>query len=337
VAGQAQATCEAMIRDYEVRYRTPSMPTCLEDPTVYGVLLEMSERIESVAAPLEAEGALHRPQHILIGSLPGAAIQAKTESPNNGSYVVTVHLGLMLMIRDLAQVLAVALQPLASCESAPCFNAQAGTSTEHAHALMQSIVEQFVIAGDPKDVALPLVSEDRRVTAGLLLRSAEMFAVGHELSHVYLGHLESSAAKGQALWDQEYSADHLGLCLAIDALTQEGMPLDSSFWGAELYFGALEAIERAAHILKTGKYSATSTGGYPPPRSRIDALRLYFRTSLQNRLNNGQISPQDIDETFNKAELVRNALSSWAETSAGRWTELHQHSCRAASVWESLL
>jgi hypothetical protein len=118
-----------------------------------------------------------------------------------------------------------------------------------------------------------------------LTESMELFILGHEYSHILLGHLSQSTTSATALpyaqideiryrWTQEYEADGGGLALMLKVLAteqQQNLNIPNSLCGAELFFSCTEIMDEARKRF----YHETEQEGtsHPPPRRRRDMLR----------------------------------------------------------------
>jgi hypothetical protein len=111
-----------------------------------------------------------------------------------------------------------------------------------------------------------------------LLRSIELFIVGHEYGHVLAGHLHNQATLRIGAitqdtkpdfdaWDQEFEADARGFELMINTAERDHFPF--SYLGAELFFIFLDLDERVNSLWYDGteKISA-GTRYHPPSRDR---------------------------------------------------------------------
>jgi hypothetical protein len=96
----------------------------------------------------------------------------------------------------------------------------------------------------------------------ILRNGMELFVVGHELGHVYSGHLGSVFDRlhinsddllgDNAAHRQEHEADIVGLLLTLQAMVDAGYDAGLSYIGVELFFVSLEIAERARLTLDCG-------------------------------------------------------------------------------------
>jgi hypothetical protein len=154
----------------------------------------------------------------------------------------------------------------------------------------QDLMKSYLIGGK-SSAAERYILEDLYNTPALILRrSMELFIMGHEYSHILAGHLdhrqivprslvEHQVNEIKYLWEQEHQADILGSSLAILAMKRyEKVDFAFSYWGADIFFTALDTIEKGKIILSTGEknyiYQIEEHSSHPPPLSRRGMLRL---------------------------------------------------------------
>lgn len=145
----------------------------------------------------------------------------------------------------------------------------------------------------PQYVASPIYS----LASGLVIDSMELFVFGHEYGHIVARHISAdtptaamlpdSADSPRALnysWEQEYEADRYGLVLSVAAMDAKyakeyAAEEESAFSyaGSELFFGAMEVIDRAISTVKYGHPEGRRSSATHPPASE---RRLNLRRSL---------------------------------------------------------
>lgn len=121
--------------------------------------------------------------------------------------------------------------------------------------------------------------------ASQLEGSLNYFVLGHEYAHVLLGHLDTAASRAGVLpvteaealvysWQQELTADLLGGLLGLQASVNHGKNhAGIAFMAINLFFDALDVMDRAVSLLQTGDEEALQLGSHPPSYLRKQRLR----------------------------------------------------------------
>ena len=142
-----------------------------------------------------------------------------------------------------------------------------------------------------------------RSMADILRDATNCFILGHEYAHILLGHMRNESIASRRImmldadeviygWQLEHAADFWGLRLAIEAgdrVSKWGVEL--SYAGAELFFGALDVMDRATSLLSSGDESAQRLGfgSHPPPALRREVLRAAIKEMISENLASGAL------------------------------------------------
>ena len=118
------------------------------------------------------------------------------------------------------------------------------------------------------------------MTAARLLRSLELFVLGHEYGHVITSHTDDlgpNPSKDPSIrrnWDTEYGSDRVGLGLLYGVMGD----LTLTFWGAVQFFVCMEVFDRCRSILTKGSFDPKATSPiHPPHLARVSSCRTVLR------------------------------------------------------------
>jgi hypothetical protein len=277
-------------RDYE---RTP---TRFESPTWYSVMRTLVSWIEGSARQLELPLA----SSPAFGTLPTGRVNAMTVAiPDSSDHVVLFEDQLFLFALLLSKALARAFPVTPGDEPGLHFSTDLQT-------IQRRIDEDPSVVGRFADVVLAYAVHGRPGAAqqylpepayaqlsDILRESMEAFVLGHEYGHVVAGHLTGAQAVSRALaadevdeidfaWDQEYEADTLGVLLSLTAMNRERqVDASLSFWGADLFFSAMDVMDRAVSLLRYGDETLTVLGTHPPSPNRRAVIRAALHQFLE--------------------------------------------------------
>jgi hypothetical protein len=134
----------------------------------------------------------------------------------------------------------------------------------------------YVVGGDPLLADAEPVGERWAALGEICGDAMNLFVLGHEFGHVLARHLDASAPDDA--WSQEFQADALGARLSVAALRSRGYDVDLCGIGAELFFGAVDVVDRAVSILRHGDERPRS--GLPHTHPPTALRRRFYRTRV---------------------------------------------------------
>jgi hypothetical protein len=148
----------------------------------------------------------------------------------------------------------------------------------------QEVVLAYLLVGEPGRAPQYFTEGPNALIAGELIDSMELFVMGHEYAHVFLGHLARSRKQVGVLageevqevvytWQQEFEADLHGCLLMLAAKAEERVDPALSFWGSDFFFSCVDIIQRARSIMTSGDETSLPSTSHPPPAMRREALR----------------------------------------------------------------
>ena len=325
---KAQGVPDARIAEYLAKYGNVQPPTPYEDPNLYAVLLEMSDSIE---AALTSRG-FPTPPRLLLGTLPTGTLNALTFPVlRTKEHIIIFERGLFDFAFQMSKIAAVvfpAIDPMRGSFSAEV-NVERGVEA-HPEILEQlnRVLHAYLVLGDPRRIPSYKIDNSRVMTAVLLLRSMELFALGHEYGHIVarhgdnLGPNPSPDASVRYSWDGEYGADRVGLSLMHSVM---GGPLVLTFWGAVNFFVCLEVFDRCRSILTTGAFDPKATSPtHPPNLARGQQLRTVIREDRAGA------------ETEKAIKLANQLDSFWSrmwQIAEPQWLAMHKKGVRPSVIW----
>lgn len=256
----------------EFRNMLEQRPTEYQNPSTYSLLRGLFLRIESSAIKLSKDNDFTFPQKLTYGT---ASIQAFTAFVNDSNQSKDY---LMLISDEMftfANLLAKSIGNLTiSSSSTPeawayCFQethiAQALRNNHDTVLRFADLILAYAITNCASQAQqYNLNSQEQIAITNLIRDSFELFVVGHEYSHLLLGHLQgdhdTSSEKHYVQlndekieliitnWSQEVNADILAAHLAI--IAQKGYDFASAYVGVDYCLIALIILERLETHLK---------------------------------------------------------------------------------------
>ena len=326
--GAPPSDAERAIADYAARYGSVTPPTPYEDPNLYAILLEMSDDIE---AALKAKNLL-TPTRLVLGTLPTNTLAASSIAlPATHEHIVLFESGLFDFAFRMSKIAALVFPPI-----------DAGTGwfskdvdldrgvEEHPEVLdeLQATLYAYLVQGDPRRAPSPTIADRHVMTAATLLRSLELFVLGHEYGHIVASHSDdvgpnpSADATIRYDWDDEYGADSVGVSLMTAVM--DDFPL--AFWGAVHWFSCQEVFDRCRAILANGAYDPKVVSPtHPPNLARSRQLRVVAR-----ELRAGP----ETERAIRLADQVDSFWSRLWQVSEPYWVEMYQQGKRPAAIWQ---
>lgn len=240
------------------------VPTRFEDPVAYSYLataaLKIERALDRLGLPLAS-----RP---LLGTLPLGCLEPVTADtqPAAAGHLVLIE----------SQFVTFGMLLSAAVSAGPPRRSR----------LFSDLLLAYATSGRPGAIN-PLPIELNRGTLSSLVSIMLLFVLGHEYAHVVLGHLPQADRQSGLLphdtpalvysWSHELDADMIGIRLAADAAAQDGVAFATVLRGADLLFSAMDIMDRAVALLRSGDELAARLGSHPPGTLRRDSLRRMVR------------------------------------------------------------
>lgn len=326
------------VRSAKVRAQCP---TAYENPEWYALLVGFYDSLAVSAAEMNLK-ITHKP---LLGTLATGRVNGMAVGlDDTPTRIILLEHGLFGFANLMCKAVASAFPMLPDAG-----DGRLGFSTDTAEVARKldaddAPVERFfdalcsyVVRGNPHAAeayaAPPRV--DRLVST--LRASMEMFIVGHEIGHVALGHLDGRRApeaitadlEAQTVrtnWQQEFEADAIGLLLMVRTMIREhGLDVAMSYWGAHLFFGCVEIVERTVSLLATGE-PATWRGSSHPPTQQRQAM-------LQQVLERHVDAEDAVRGAVSLAGVLDEVLAQFWARCEGPLRRLHAQGHRPAAWW----
>ncbi len=330
---------EQLARDAERNRRLAPSP--YEDPLMYSILVELAGHIETATTQVR----LPVPRRPVLGSLPHGRVNAVTILvPGTDEHLVLFESQMFLFALLLSKAVARAL-PLTSRDGEWLgFSVEQGAieeridSDESVPRRFTEVVLAYATTGRPGDAPRYVEDGPRGVIAGHLREALELFVLGHEYGHVVAGHLTAAAGRTALLpgegvealeysWRQEHEADIYGSLLSTAAMqTVKRLDAGLSYWGSDLFFSAMDVMDRAVSLLRTGDETRQTIGSHPPAGQRRAVLRDTLRRQLGEEHANRVVSLGELLERVVAALWERTRPAVLAARAAGT---------RAAPTWHT--
>jgi hypothetical protein len=173
----------------------------------------------------------------------------------------------------------------------------------------QEVLAAYLLAGTPSAAPPYFQAQPHATLSSILRQSMELFILGHEYGHFIGNHLQEGRQVKAAIgnekvteimrsWSDEFEADVYGLQLSVAAMRKTGHDTALGYWGADFFFTMLDSVERALHILTTGKEADldgknAAPSSHPPP-----ALRRQYLRNAVNKLFKNDADPIGLAEAL---------------------------------------
>jgi hypothetical protein len=290
------------------------IPTKYENPHYYRVMTGLYEEIETIAKELNVDVRkgtsglenfrTHQP---LLGTLPTGMLNAKAIGlEETQDYLVVFESDMFAFCNLISKVVAMSIPFKGSVDGSEANRVAFSTTEEdirknianNADALrrFQQLLLSYLLDGSPSAASQYLLKGPATYLAGVLRDSMELFIMGHECSHVRLGHVSDTdnrrvatalaSGKVQEIsysWKAELEADLFGSIYSRTAMLKRGFDLASGHWGTDLFFTCDLMIKRTLAVLRTGKEPENEepklTDSHPPSIMRRDGLRSIARNN----------------------------------------------------------
>ena len=333
-------TASELRAEYLDVLRTHPPPTEFESPGWHLVVAGLCERIETGAKSLKIEVG-GRP---LFATLPSGRMNAFAYRPGR-SVLTLFNVGLFGMLNALSKLLSLAfpLEPTVQGKvkfdvGDKHFSAQLLSKPGIRHRFVE-LFRAYIVDGDMSFAPRYVLGKERLRLQQIILKSAELFVVGHEYGHVINGDLTRARSRASALagrqvselhfgWSREYKADLRGLELMIQAMRNDGVFIPVSVIGAGLFFAASHMLERIAEGLRSGTFEfgrPNTRSSHPPPIAR----ELHLSDSLKASLPRDQAQ-----ECSLWLEIPSHILTMLLHLTMGEWQAMHNARVRPARLWQ---
>lgn len=268
-----------------------STPSRYEDPLGYALISSLDSKIRKVI-----DSSLHMSTPPVFGTLPTRHVNARAfRVPGARTKVVVFEDQIWNFANLFCKAIAMGVPSKGRGEAGESFSTDLADlpawlkSHPDPAQRMYELLSAYVTRGAPGAAPQYFPPQPHAVLADKLRESMEVFVLGHEYGHVIAGHLGEGktvrAAIGDAhfdeeisSWQQELEADGLGLALSVRAMRNEGLDVALSYWGADLFMTALDAVERALGVMRDGREPSANelaqrASSHPPPALRRESLR----------------------------------------------------------------
>lgn len=304
-------------------------PTEYQDPSEYFLIQNLFQRIHDAAVQMSKDNDFTFPEKLTYGTAEIRAFTAFVEdSDNSKDYLLLISSQLFTFANLLAKSIGMLTISQGSDREGMvrfCFNEdhikQSITENHEAILRFADLVFAYALTNRASSARQYNVSSEEHMAITSLLRdSFELFIVGHEYSHLLLGHLQEQPQAALAKhyvqlndekielimtnWSQEVNADILAAYLTITA--QKRYDFSSAYVGVDYCLIALIILERLETQLK-GKSLVPVT--HPPAEIRRELV--YEELCKVNPGINGLYESNSfiIDELWKRCMFLLESLN----------------------------
>lgn len=317
-------------------------PTPLESPELYLLMKSLADGIESTGR----ERGFHLPPRPLFGTLPLRQFNAMAiQVPGVRTRLVAFQHGVFGFVNLICKAVAACFPTEDGNEKGLVFSTDfeqisAGLQADPTPiARMADFLWAYVYDGDPHRAKPYVAHAPAMHLAQILRQTGETFVMAHEYGHLAAGHLDrgkdrrSVCADGDTEsdvismnWDQEFSADAIGLVLTlttIDHVHQVNPSL--SFAGIDLIFSSMQLVDRALSVAMHGDVvDRPATASHPPSLDRQTVIR-----ELLPQLVGDELTP----DAISLADVTVKIMESMWESIEPRFKADHAAGRRPHPIW----
>jgi hypothetical protein len=300
---------------------------------------EMFRRIEEAGASLGFPVS-NRP---VVGTLWTSQVNARTiRVPNTSEYVVVFDGELfpfaLLLSKAVGRALLITDPKGGNFSGKPEDVARRADDDPSVVGRFFDVVSAYAMYGYPSLAEQYHVEPVYEYIANILRESMEMFVLSHEYGHVVAKHLEDAPVGVAAVvpgveatfieyaWIQEFAADYIGVALLLSAqVKRSGVDFALAYMGAELFFSAMDVVDRAVSLLDDGDETTEMVGSHPPANMR----REFLRAQLPKILGDEVAIP--VQEA---GKMIESTVSILFDRCRPQFLALHAEGRRAAPRWQ---
>ena len=299
-----------MLKSYNIK-----RPTRYENPDFHIILMILSKEIEDVIKILGWESVRNKPHHFIFGTIPLGQINAMCiKNSALDEYLIVFENDLFIFSSLISKIIA-------SCISYTEMNNKSiryfVNMTDLKNKLnnkaflfrFNQLMKAYLLNGTPSAAPPYVIPKEQLQLSAWMSDSLKLFVLGHEYAHILLGDLNTDKNMiAPILMDREkinivvrslekeLIADSFGLLLMINAVKQRFKALDVQtkalevpfyFCGPELFFGAMDILEKAKSLIMTGNETTfqNSRLTHPSPLLRRKKIREFNNTLNWHHVN----------------------------------------------------
>lgn len=324
----------------ELEETETAKPSKYESVTVYRTMEMLAVQIEAAARTW----GLPAPVLPVYGSLPIGQLNARAiRVPHSTECLIVFQHGVLGFANLLAKAVAASFpHKEADKEGMVRFSGDVDDivdgwrNNKEPLGRFADLLISYVTQGDPHKAAQYFLGQPFAALADVLRDSFELFIFGHEFGHVIAEHLETQSSAGvrvgeveletlEANWNMEFEADYIGFVLTMLAMREQRFDAALSYCGIDLFFSAVEVLERAVSILVHGEAKASAPSDtHPPPELRRKALRDHLGKICDEESAAGARS---------LAETSQQILDLMWERTEPAFERLHADGVRPSIIW----
>lgn len=322
-----------------------------EDRTIIPLLME---ELETGIRGCGQESALLPAERPVLGTLRTGQVNAMTiKVPGTNEFVVALDNQLFIFANLICKIIVPALRTTAGDFDFDYERLERRiVENQEISELFVELVLGFAQQGRVAMRRPYVVDPNQAEVAGYLERSMELFIIGHEYGHVVNGDLNDSSEHVRRAvashdvetldysWRQEFKADQHGLTVSIlsivpsdtEAARRQAGSLVFASGGGDLFFTAIDIMDRATSLLRTGDETRLTIGSHPPAAQRRTAHREHLKILMrQFGVPDEHVEPL---LRFSKC-LERTAEHLW-DQARPLIAQAHESGVRPAADWQQI-
>jgi hypothetical protein len=265
------------------RASTFKPPSEYQDLGTYGLMADLAEQVRRTANSM----GIRIPSEPLLASFASGRVNALTIHVQGARHPLVVFEDEMftfanLFTKALAQTLVFAGEDEGALQFSldrEAIAEQIRSRPEIAQRFWEALTA-YVVDGRPSAAPQYYLWGPPSMMAERLREGLELFVIAHEFGHVIRNHSSAMLETMRLLdeedietirwnWQQEHSADGIGMTLAVGAFRERYSDLALGFAGTDLFFSLQKLLDRALSVLTTGdEDSVTLSPTHPSAAAR---------------------------------------------------------------------
>lgn len=274
-----------------------NVPSQYENPLLYSVLNDLFSDVSSQAEKLLDHEKYHFPKKLTYGTLDIGEFTAFVENGiEQEDYLIVVSSGLFGFANLLAKCIGMLIENKKNEKvftySLASKDIDQALAKRHEPILrFIDLIMGYVWTGNPHSAQqYNPVGAQLGAISSIIRKAFELFVVGHEYSHILLGHLSKKAVlNGERTqhiqfnndqlniivqnWEDEIAADYLSSQLVLSSLHQEGFDFGTSFLGIDITLLTLSMLES---LREQKKNKVLSYETHPPGELRRNLIKQLY-------------------------------------------------------------
>lgn len=306
------------------------LPTQYQDPNMYFLLDSIFKRINEAACEMSESVELTFPEKITYGTV-HEQFAARVESCDcKGDYLLMVSDCVFMFANLLSKSMGLLLMDDAKENKEGAFSyslskeAISNALQNNFNAIIRftDLVLAYIVTGQASMAKQYTPGIKLAAITELIRDSYELFVVGHEYSHILLGHFQRNPSENKFKsevsvdedkkyivnnWIDEHSADYLSTFLTIKAM--KGFDFVSSYMGIDICLITLIILERISVLLGIGSDNTS----HPPAELRRDLIFKFLLKENEDIKSIYEINTFIVDSLWDRCMYIITEINDFYE------------------------